>query len=138
MATYVLDGKSAATLARRPLAARLAVSGAPNANGVRLVARTPDGVPSDAVVETAPTMLIIPHVTEEIVLGAVPQGRELFAPGTTVHMSIGPDTNAEFDADVAQLTAVEGRQQAPRPGPDLVAAPGVSEAPEPGTDAAGA
>lgn len=104
MATYVLDGKSAATLARRPLAARLAVSGAPNANGVRLVARTPDGVPSDAVVETAPTMLIIPHVTEEIVLGAVPQGRELFAPGTTVHMSIGPDTNAEFDADVAQLT----------------------------------
>ena len=44
-----------------------------NANGVRLVARTADGGPSGAVVETAPTMLIIPHVTEEIVIGAVPQ-----------------------------------------------------------------
>ncbi|GED99469.1 VWA domain-containing protein [Gordonia crocea] len=104
MATYVLDGKSAATLARRPLAVRLAVSGTPTTGGVRLVARTPDGQPSTAVVETAPTMLILPHVTDEIVIGAVPQGGDLFAPGTTVHVSIGPDSNTEFDADVAQLT----------------------------------
>lgn len=104
MATYVLDGKSAATLARRPLAVRLAVSGTPATNGVRLVARTPDGRGSDAVVETAPTMLIVPHVNEEIVIGAVPQGSELFAAGTTVHVSIGPDGLSDYDADVAQLT----------------------------------
>lgn len=104
MATYVLDGRSAATLARRPLAARIAVSGTPNINGVRLVARTADGGASGAVVETAPTMLIIPHVTEEIVIGAVPQGGELFAPGTIVHVSIGPDSATDYEADVAQLT----------------------------------
>ncbi len=104
MATYVLDGKSAATLARRPLAVRLAVSGSPNTNGVRLVARTATGGATDAVVETAPTMLIVPHVLEEIVIGAVPQGGDVFAPGTTVHVSIGPDASADYEADVAQLT----------------------------------
>ncbi|QKT08154.1 hypothetical protein HUN08_13855 [Gordonia sp. X0973] len=104
MATYVLDGKSAATLARRPLAVSLAVSGAPNPHGVRLVARTRAGGPAAGVVETSPALLILPRVAEEVVIAAVPAGSELFASGTTVHVSIGPDGTADYEADIAQLT----------------------------------
>ncbi|GAB08668.1 hypothetical protein GOARA_015_00060 [Gordonia araii NBRC 100433] len=104
MATYVLDGKSAATLARCPLAVRLAVSGVPNADGVRLVARSRGGQPAAGVVETSPSMLILPRVTEEIVVAAVPAHADLFASGTTVHVSIGPDGAADHETDIAQLT----------------------------------
>lgn len=105
MATYLLEGTASARISRPPLLIRLSVHG--NQEGVRLVARL-EGSLSEApgVRRHNSTMLILPRVEEQIVIAAVPAGgRERFDSNTTVHVTIGPDSANDPDADVAKLAA---------------------------------
>lgn len=106
MATYLLDGAGSARLPRRPLSVTLAVVG-PRSSGVRLVARLADG--ADAPVRVhSPGILIVPRVDDEIIIAAVPEaGLAQFDEDTVLHVTIGPDSPLDIDADYAQLAPRE-------------------------------
>lgn len=106
MATYLLDGAGSARLPRRPLSVTLAVVG-PRTSGVRLVARLANG--EDAPVRVhSPGMLIVPRVDDEIIIAAVPEpGLAQFDEDTVLHVTIGPDSPQDIDADYAQLAPRE-------------------------------
>lgn len=103
MAIYMLEGTSSARLPRRPLMVSLSVGG--NRAGARLVARLQDSAEAPpSVVQPHPATLILPRVDQNTVILAVPDdGRPDFETGTVLHVSIGPDRNADLDADIAQL-----------------------------------
>jgi len=104
MAIYLLEGTSSARLPRRPLMVSLSVGG--NRTGVRLTARVEESGSTPAgLVQPSPGTLILPRVDQGIVISAVPeQGRPEFENGTVLHVSVGPDRNADLDADIAQLS----------------------------------
>lgn len=106
MATYLLDGAASARLPRRPLSVTLAVVGSRN-TGVRLVARLNNGAEAPVRSYSA-GMLIVPRVDEEIIIAAVPDsGRPQFDEDTVLHVTIGPDSPQDLDADYAELAPRE-------------------------------
>lgn len=106
MATYLLDGAGSARLPRRPLAVTLAVVGT-HTSGVRLVARLRNGAEAPVLVHS-PGMMIVPRIDQEIIIAAVPDsGRARFDEDTVLHVTIGPDSPADLDADYAELTPRE-------------------------------
>lgn len=106
MATYLLDGAGSARLPRRPLSVTLAVVGA-GPSGVRLIARLNNGAAAPVRVHSG-GMLIVPRVDEEIIIAAVPDsGRTQFDEDTVLHVTIGPDSPGDLDADYAELAPRE-------------------------------
>lgn len=102
MTTYVLDGKSAASLPRRPLAVRMATAGGAPLSA-RLDIRAAGTAPR--VISQAAGLLIVPRVDAEVTIVAVPEaGRTRFDPGTILHVSFGPESFDDPGADTAQLT----------------------------------
>ncbi len=106
MATYLLDGTGSARLPRRPLAVTVTISGN-RAARARLTARLANGADAPVRVHSA-GMLIVPRVEDEIVIVAVPDsGLEHFDENTVLHVTIGPDSPQDPDADYAQLAPRE-------------------------------
>lgn len=106
MATYLLDGNGTAHLPRRPLSVSVSVSGR-HRGGVRLTARLGRGDEAPVRVNS-PVMIIVPRVDEEIIISAVPDsGRAQFDEDTVLHVTIGPDSHSDPDADYAQLAPRE-------------------------------
>lgn len=106
MATYLLDGNGTAHLPRRPLSISVSVSGR-HRSGVRLAARLARGDEAPVRVHS-PAMIIVPRVDEEIIISAVPDsGRAQFDEDTVLHVTIGPDSHDDPDADYAQLAPRE-------------------------------
>jgi hypothetical protein len=106
VATFLLDGAESARLPRRPLSVTLSVGGR-HRGGARLTARGASGL--DPAVRThSATMLIVPRVDQEIVLIAVPDTASgHFDDDTVLHVTIGPDTYQDPDADYVQLAPRE-------------------------------
>lgn len=101
MATFVLDGDSSAHLSRGPVAVTLTTSH--HSSPVRLRARTLSGNPLRTV-QSSPSLLILPSITEETVIGAVPDhGHERFPAGTVLHVSLAPDGAPGAVTDTASL-----------------------------------
>ena len=105
MATFVLDGKASAELPRRPIAVSVNLAGpaAGPAAGARLLAEGRGGRRVRVVQHTG-SLLILPRVDEEILVSAVPDGRDRFEQGTVLHVTLGPDDPSDLGADVIQLT----------------------------------
>ncbi|GAB19904.1 hypothetical protein GOEFS_096_00810 [Gordonia effusa NBRC 100432] len=105
MATYILDGKASASLPRRPLTVTMSTSGSSGTASARLAARRRTGDHEPTAIMHSAAMLILPRVDDEVVVVAVPDGgRSRFDDGTTLHVSIGPDSGVGYDVDLAQLT----------------------------------
>lgn len=105
MATYILDGKASASLPRRPLTVTMSTSGSSGTSSARLAARRRTGADEPTAIVHSAAMVILPRIDDEVIIVAVPDGgRSRFDDGTTVHVSIGPDSGVGYDVDVAQLT----------------------------------
>lgn len=126
MATYVLDENSSVYLPRGPVAVNLTTS--QQNPPVQLTAKTLTGNPVRTVSSSA-SLLILPSITEETVVGAVPDhGYDRFPAGTVLNVSLSPDgapgavtdSAALAPRDVSGLTRVDLASLTPGSGDRLV------------------
>ncbi|MGJ3509666.1 hypothetical protein [Enemella sp. A6] len=100
MPTYVLEGGAHAMLPAQPLTVR--IRGAQ----VQARARRADGSDAPGVLNPGGGILVIPTLTDEVVVRAEP-GSGQFSPGSVLDISVAPESRAEIDPDQATVSGVD-------------------------------
>lgn len=101
MPTYVLEGGAHAMLPAQPLTVRI------RGGALQARARRTDGSDATGVLSPGGGILVLPQLSEELVVRVEPAGTDRFSPGTVLDITVAPESRAEVDPDQATVSGVD-------------------------------